>query len=167
MLNYCFAAVPLRLSYLHICSTSSQHFINCCLRNKGFTSKLLLLAIFVCVITAHYLINMWTRTQDTIFREVFQRLFYIVIVVVMLSLFWTRTSAAAPIIVSVSRYRKDLQLSPGNGNVSIFALVPVPCLSGASLTPFPPEVAACSARVERFTLSSGPPLPEERSRFSD
>ena len=82
----------------------------------------------------------------------------------MLSLFWTRTSAAAP-IVSVSRYRKDLQLSPGNGNVSIFALVPVPCLSGASLTPFPPEVAACSARVERFTLSSGPPLPEERSRF--
>ena len=68
MLNYCFAAVPLRLSYLHICSTSSQHFINCCLRNKGFTSKLLLLAIFVCVITAHYLINMWTRTQDTIFR---------------------------------------------------------------------------------------------------
>ena len=65
---------------------------------------------------------------------------------------------------TTTRYRKDLQVSPGNGNVSIFALVPVPCLSGASLTPFPPEVAACSARVERFTLSSGSPLPEERSR---
>ena len=70
---------------------------------------------------------------------------------VMLSLFWTRTSAAAP-VVAVSLYRKDLQLFPGNGNVSIFALVPVPCLSGASLSPFPLEIAACSARVKRFII---------------
>ena len=83
----------------------------------------------------------------------------------MLSLFGTRTSAAAP-IVAVSRYRKDLQLSPGSGIVSIFALVPVPSVWGVSLTPFSLKVVSCSARVERFK-SSNTGLPEECSDFSD